>query len=637
MKNNIMKNIDEIIAENNRRKELLDKPYNPIEGIGCCGERCRVDPTSYNDGVSLIPVAMMKDREYNLVNTHEDWVKLRCRYDFEYWCATCVEIKDKISGQDKKFVLNAPQRRVISILERDRVAGRPLRLIMLKARQWGGSTVILAYMAWIQCVICRNWHSLICAHVKDTAANIRGMYTKMLASYPEHYWDGDEPPRFRPFERSVNIREIAGRNCRVTIGSSENQDAVRGADYAMAHLSEIAFWSDTGQRSPDKFIRAVCGAIALVPNSLIVMESTANGVGNFFHSEWIRAKSGKSDKTAVMVPWYEIEIYRSVVEDVDKLWNEMDDYERNLWNKGLTLEMIQWYHTKRKEYPSQSMMQAEYPTDDVEAFVNTGHGVFSTEVVERLRSGCCEPRYVGELSARAMTGEEALVDIRFCEDAKGGLQVWKKPLLADKRSVNDRYIVAVDIGGRSLKSDYSVIAVFDRQPLVEGRPIEVVAQWRGHLDHDLLAWKSAMIAMWYNEALLVIESNTLETENTEGEHGLFVLSQLNNAYPNLYRRETFDSVTNQVQSRVGFHTNRATKTLVVNSLIGLVRDGGYHERSAVACDEMLTYEQKPNGAFGAKTGYHDDVLMTRAIGLHVATNHEIYPLATDIPPLPRHW
>ena len=134
------------------------------------------------------------------------------------------------------------------------MAGRPLRLIMLKARQWGGSTVILAYMAWIQCVICRNWHSLICAHVKDTAANIRGMYTKMLASYPEHYWDGDEPPRFRPFERSVNIREIAGRNCRVTIGSSENQDAVRGADYAMAHLSEIAFWSDTGQRSPDKFI-----------------------------------------------------------------------------------------------------------------------------------------------------------------------------------------------------------------------------------------------------------------------------------------------------------------------------------------------------------------------------------------------
>lgn len=632
-----MKNIKEILAENQRRNKLLDTPYNPIKGIGCCGERQHVVATEYNDGEAYIPVAMINDRLFPLVKSHDEWVRLRCRYDFEYWCATCVEIKDKITGQDKKFALNAPQRRIVTILEKERVEGRPLRMIMLKARQWGGSTLILAYMAWIQCVICRNWHSLICAHVKDTAASIRGMYSKMLASYPEPYWDGDEAPRFRPFERSVNIREIAGRNCRVTIGSSENQDAVRGADYAMAHLSEIAFWSDTGQRSPDKFIRAVCGAIALVPNSLIVMESTANGVGNFFHSEWLRAKSGESDKIPVMVPWYEIEIYRSAVTDVEKLWKEMDDYERNLWNKGLTLEMIQWYHLKRKEYPSQSMMQAEYPTDEVEAFVNTGHGVFSTELVERLRNNCVSPLFKGELVARALVGEEALTDIKFHDDEKGQLCVWQKPQPVTAHCINDRYIVAVDIGGRSLTSDYSVITVIDRQPLLDGGAAEVVAQWRGHLDHDLLAWKSAMIAHWYNEALLVIESNTLETENTEGEHGLFVLAQLNNVYLNLYRRETFDSVTNQVQSRVGFHTNRATKTLVINSLIGIVRDGGYVERSAIACDEMMTYEQKPNGAFGAKTGYHDDVLITRAIGLYVANNREIYPISADIPPSPRSW
>lgn len=637
MKDYTMKNIDEIIEENRRRNSLLDIPYNPIKGIGCCGERQLVVATEYNDGEAHVPEAMIKDRMYGLVKTHDDWVKLRCRYDFEYWCATCVEIKDKITGQDKKFVLNAPQRRVVSILERDRVAGRPLRLIMLKARQWGGSTVILTYMSWIQCVICRNWHSLICAHVKDTAASIRGMYTKMLASYPEHYWNGDEPPRFRPFERSVNIREIAGRNCRVTIGSSENQDAVRGADYAMAHLSEIAFWSDTGQRSPDKFIRAVCGAIALVPNSLIVMESTANGVGNFFHREWLRAKSGKSDKTPIMVPWYEIEIYRSKVNDVKTLWREMDDYEHNLWKKGLTLEMIQWYHLKRKEYPSQSMMQAEYPTDDVEAFVNTGHGVFSIDKIERLRERCRPPLLRGELWAQSMMGADALRDIKFQKDDKGLLQVWKEPQAGERQQINDRYVVAVDIGGRSLSSDYSVITVFDRQPLLTGDGVEVVAQWRGHLDHDLLAWKSAMIAKWYNEALLVIESNTLETENTEGEHNLFLLSQLSNVYHNLYRRETFDSVANQVQSRVGFHTNRATKTLVINTLIGLVRDCAYVERSSIACDEMTTYEQKPNGAFGAKSGCHDDVLMTRAIGLHVATNLELYTLSSSLPPATRSW
>lgn len=338
-----------------------------------------------------------------------------------------------------------------------------------------------------------------------------------------------------------------------------------------------------------------------------------------------------------MVPWYEIEIYRSAVNDVKTLWREMDDYERNLWKMGLTLEMIQWYHLKRKEYPSQSMMQAEYPTDDVEAFVNTGHGVFSIDKIERLRERCCKPLFRGELSAQALIGADALADIKFQKDDKGLLQVWQKPEPHNQQSINDRYVVAVDIGGRSLSSDYSVITVFDRQPLLTGDGVEVVAQWRGHLDHDLLAWKSAMIAKWYNEALLVIESNTLETENTEGEHSLFLLSQLSNVYHNLYRRETFDSVANQVQSRVGFHTNRATKTLVINTLIGLVRDGGYVERSSIACDEMMTYEQKPNGTFGAKSGNHDDVLMTRAIGLHVATNLEIYPLSADLPPATRSW
>ena len=65
---------------------------------------------------------------------------------------------------------------------------------------------------------------------------------------------------------------------------------------------------------------------------------------------------------------------------------------------------------------------------------------------------------------------------------------------------------------------------------------EVVAQWYGHIDHDLLVWKSAQIASYYNKALLVIESNTLETEDTDGEHTEYILETLNGVYPNLYSR-----------------------------------------------------------------------------------------------------
>ena len=590
-----------ILAEDARRREAraaAEGGYDPVEGRGCCGPRELVDTPVEGLPRAFVPRAMTADPSYGSVR-HDTagWRRLRCRHDFEYWCAACVCIKHKTLGHDVPFVLNAPQRRVAAMLEADRRAGRPMRMIMLKARQWGGSTLVQMYMAWIQSCVRRNWHSLICAHVKDTAASIRGMYTKMLAAYPSELWDGDEPPRFRPFERSINVREIAGRGCRVTIGSAENQEAVRGADYSMAHLSETAFWPATPRNSPADFIRAVCGAIALIPDSLIVMESTANGVGSYFHSEWLRCKAGDGDKHAVFVAWHEIEIYRLQPPDPEGLAASMNAYERMLWDAGLCLDQIYWYRRKRAEYADAAQMMAEFPTTDTEAFLNTGRGVFAPEAVERLRADCTvEPRR-GETDGH-----------RFRDDSLGGLHMW--------RDAEDgaRYVAAVDIGGRSSASDWSVIAVMRRARL-PGERHEVVAQWRGHTDHDLLVRHAENIARHYNRALLIIESNTLETE-AGGDPNLFVLSRLAERYGNLYRREGFDTATGRRTERIGFHTNRATKALVVAELIAAVRDGSYTERDPEACNELLTYEQLPNGAYAAKCGCHDDIVMTRALALH---------------------
>ena len=133
----------------------------------------------------------------------------------------------------------------------------------------------------------------------------------------------------------------------------------------------------------------------------------------------------------------------------------------------------------------------------------------------------------------------------------------------------------VDICGRSDASDFSVIAVIDRYS-DRGKP-EVAAQWRGHTDHDLLAWKAAQIAAFYNRGLLVIESNTIETEQTEGDNSGFVLDEIADSYPNLYYRRSIDRATGTASLRIGFHTNRSTKPLIVNRHIATVRDGGYIE------------------------------------------------------------
>ncbi|MDE5930481.1 MAG: hypothetical protein K2H03_08385 [Muribaculaceae bacterium] len=590
-------NVQEILAENKRRMEAekADSRFDPCTGIGCSGRRRKVPTPVAGLPEALIPEEMLDDPDYEAARADATaWQRLRCRHDFEYWCAVCATVKHKLEGRDVPFMLNRPQRRVAAIMEADRRAGRPIRLIMLKARQWGGSTLVQMYMAWIQSCHRRNWNSLICAHVKDTAASIRGMYTKMLAAYPEQLWEGDCAPQFKPFERSTNIREISGRGCRVTLGSSENQEAARGGDYAMAHLSETAFYASTQQRSPDKFIQAICGGIAYHPYTLIAMESTANGVGNYFHSEWLRCEAGKGDKHAVFVPWYEIDIYRLEPEDAEVLAGSLDDYELALWNDfGLTLDRIWWYRCKSREYSSREQMQANFPTTAQEAFINSGSGVFDTASVERLRLGCRR----GECGELGSGGS-------FVAVANGKLEVWERP------AATESYVVAVDVGGRSASSDWSVIAVLRRGPVPA-----VAAQWRGHCDHDRLADEAVRISRYYNNALLMIESNTLETENTSGDPNLFVLSRLSESYGNLYRRSSYDSVTRQETSRVGFHTNRATKALLIGGLIEAVREGGYEERDSNACNELLTYEQLPNGAYAAKQGYHDDILMTRAMAL----------------------
>lgn len=290
--------------------------------------------------------------------------------DFERWCRDCVRISDKLTGASVPFVLNRPQRRLADEMESQRRSGKPIRIILLKARQWGGSTVVQMYMAWMQLVRHKGWNSLICGHVKDASATIRGMYSQLLREYPaELKGEKVKDFSFSPFEGSRNINYIAARDCRVTIASAVAANSARSGNYQMAHLSEVAFWGEGEQEVAERTVRTIAGSVAMEPDTLVVMESTADGEDNFFHEEWVRAVSGKSDKKAVFVPWYDIEIYRKKVDDRESLISNLDDYERNLLTiEGVDIEAVNWYHHKRKEYTSHEQMMAEYPTTADEAF-----------------------------------------------------------------------------------------------------------------------------------------------------------------------------------------------------------------------------------------------------------------------------
>lgn len=137
-------NIEVLEALDSLRCDFRDRTPEPVSGLNCTG--LRVEAATPVEGLphALIPRSMTADPEYaDALSDSRKWRRLRCRHDFEFWAFSCVTIKYKNTWQDRPFILNGPQQRLLAILEKDRLDNAPLRLILLKARQWGGSLIYI--------------------------------------------------------------------------------------------------------------------------------------------------------------------------------------------------------------------------------------------------------------------------------------------------------------------------------------------------------------------------------------------------------------------------------------------------------------------------------------------------------------
>lgn len=667
----MQKEVINILKENDKRNADVYQKFDPISGIGSIGKRVEVRIDGFPLETQYIPVEMLSiplvkllikcgsiikflteelEVEYSeedRLKVIEQFVRLRCRYDFAFWAALYVYIKNKGGGDDVLFRLTRPQRKFVERLEKLRKANKPIRIVLLKARQWGGSTTSQLYMAWLQLVHKVGLNSLIIAHQRTASDDIKDMFDRMIKDYPiamlyklgEAY--NENEPKLVGVGHSGSIYRVPQRNCKIKIGTAERPDGCRGGDYNLIHLSEVGLWRTTEGKKPEDIVRSACSGVLLKAYTMIVYESTANGTGNFFQREYDAAKRGISQFEAMFVSWFDIELYSLSFENENKkadfaiyLWKnrnnnnppsthaESGKYLWWLWQQGATLEAINWYVQERAKYNEHAPMASEYPSDDVEAFVHSGERVFDKYKVDEFRASCKPPKYIGDVYADGDSGKDALKNLRFSEDTQGLLWIWDLPEIDDKEIVTNRYLTIVDIGGRSKKADWSVILVIDRLFMLDGGRPEVVAQWYGHIDMDILAWKAAQIAAFYDNSLLVIESNTLETHDKErqvdGDLSHFILNQIKDVYPNLYaRKQTEDEIREGLPRKYGFHTNVATKPMIISTLIKVIREHLYTERDERCLDEYVVYEKKQNGAFGAITGKHDDLLMTRAIGLHI--------------------
>lgn len=376
--------INQILEEDSRRTLTMRTPYDPVAGDRSPGSRFAIKVPELEPSTIHIPCAMRDTPEVkgllagrsltevfsgSVENARRRWFELRCRYDFPFWAYKCIRIKSKTGDDDLPFLLNAPQRKLVGEFEKMREEGLPIRIILVKAHQWGGSTATQIYMLWIQLMRRTGFNSLIVAHQNSGTDEVIAMARKALDGYPRHLLtsDGDPMPEKEKVYVSAGLSRsaisIPRRNFRIKAGSAERPDSSRGGDYALVHLTEVGLWKKTQGKRPEDIIRAATSGVLLYPETMIVMESTANGVGTFFHKEYLAAKRGTSLYRPVFVAWHEIEKYslpvgdrRAMAERIVRNRNSdfSDDDRRatgryiwSLWEAGASLDAINWYERAR--------------------------------------------------------------------------------------------------------------------------------------------------------------------------------------------------------------------------------------------------------------------------------------------------
>ena len=119
-----------------------------------------------------------------------------------------------------------------------------------------------------------------------------------------------------------------------------------------------------------------------------MLESTANGVGNFYHQQWQKAEAGESEYIAIFVPWFWQDEYKS---ETPEGFNPNAEEAELMHQHRLTINQIAWRRNKIVEFSVngtdgiKSFMQ-EYPCNSAEAFQLTGEDSYvPNEIVMRAR------------------------------------------------------------------------------------------------------------------------------------------------------------------------------------------------------------------------------------------------------------
>lgn len=300
-------------------------------------------------------------------------------------------IRDK-DARVHLIVLNWAQIDLIRELEKQmRETGR-VRIIVLKARQLGFSTLIEGIEV-INKFLIANCFSLVLSHEGASAKYLYNMGRRALC---EKWPLGNIKLRRDRMDGMVLGPPI---NSTTEVATAKNAGSGRSRTIQFLHASECAFY--------DNASTLMLGMMQSVPDrgSFVFMETTANGIGNWFHQQWEQAESGLSSYLPLFYPWHKHPEYRFDFPSPAARGKYADTYsveERELVREhGLEPEQIKWRRMTiiDKCEGDVILFRQEYPMTADEAFIVSGRPVFDPENMAKIlnRARATEPLGKGYL------------------------------------------------------------------------------------------------------------------------------------------------------------------------------------------------------------------------------------------------
>lgn len=435
---------------------------------------------------------------------------------------------------------------------------------------------------------------MIVAHDKDASKNLYGMFKR----YYDNSMDIFKPARKYDTKSDLTFaRDVDGQTrglqSAIKTGTAQSASVGRSDTIQLLHCSELGSW-DNGY----DIVAALFQTVPLFSGTMIFLESTAEGIGNYFYDEWVAATKGDSVFENFFFPWYHHEEYK-LKSEIREYDTEEKELVKRFEKEGIKEidERLTWRRYKLKEMrrkpgssTAEDRFRQEYPTHWREAFLASGRPVFHIDSLIKMEAEARIPEYYDLFTV------ERMVSARKTDVSP--LKVWKLPQKGRK------YTIGADVAEGLAHGDYSVADIMDVETL------ETVARWRGHQDPDVFGDTLIELGRWYNNALVGVEINN---------HGLTTVQRMRDKfYTNLYRREgRIEERIEETTSKLGWKTDVKTKPLMIDRLKEVIREGSITDWDNVFVSECMSYVVDDAGKTNAQEGAFDDTVIAKAINLQL--------------------